>query len=133
MKNYFGFSLLELLITCAIIAILTGIGYPLYTHHLIKARRLEAKTALLQLAQQLEHYAVVHGSYQGVTLNQLGITAVSIQGFYQLHIDSLAADYYSISASPLGAQRQDVNCGRLTFDSVGRRGFDGSGSVAKCW
>ncbi|GAG68010.1 unnamed protein product [marine sediment metagenome] len=41
-----GFSLIELIITLAIIAILVGVSFPLYTKHIVKIRRTNATLAL---------------------------------------------------------------------------------------
>ena len=43
MQNNKAFTLIELLITLAIIAIIIAIAYPNYTTHLIKTRRAQAK------------------------------------------------------------------------------------------
>ena len=49
-----GFTLIELMITVAIIAILAAIAYPSYTQYVRRAHRADAKTALLSNAQFLE-------------------------------------------------------------------------------
>jgi len=67
-KNLNGFSLLELMITLTIIGILTAFCLPVYSQHIIEARRLEAKIALEKLAATLENYFIAHNSYQGATL-----------------------------------------------------------------
>ncbi len=73
MRSKTGFSLVELLIVMAIIAILIAVAYPLYTSHLVKGRRNQAEIALLYLASQLESFYSVQNSYQGATLESLGV------------------------------------------------------------
>ncbi|HSW70560.1 MAG TPA: type IV pilin protein, partial [Gammaproteobacteria bacterium] len=62
-----GFHLIELLIVLSIACVLLAYALPNYSKHLIQARRLQAQTALLALASQMEAYFVEHQSYQGAT------------------------------------------------------------------
>lgn len=49
-----GFTLIELMITVAIIAILAAVAYPAYQDQVLRAKRTEGKTALLKAAQLQE-------------------------------------------------------------------------------
>jgi type IV pilus assembly protein PilE len=51
--NHRGFSLLEVLVTTSLIALLCGVCFPLYSYHLINANRAEAKTTLVKLSVAL--------------------------------------------------------------------------------
>ena len=61
-----GFTLVELLIVVAIIAILMGIGLPSYQDYMRKAARSGAKGAMLDLAQNEERYFTANGIYLAV-------------------------------------------------------------------
>ncbi|MBS7725301.1 type IV pilin protein [Pseudomonas lalucatii] len=63
MRRDEGFTLIELMIVVAVLGILAAIAYPNYTEYMDRARRAEAKTALMEGAQALERYYSVHGSY----------------------------------------------------------------------
>lgn len=58
-----GFTLIELLIVIAIIGTLAVIAYPTYQDSVLKGRRAEGRTALLELMQQQERYMTQRGTY----------------------------------------------------------------------
>lgn len=58
-----GFTLIELMITVAILGILTGIAVPSYMKHVRESKRTEAKTEILRIAQLQESYYVQNLSY----------------------------------------------------------------------
>jgi type IV pilus assembly protein PilE len=130
--NNRGFSLLELLIVLAIVSILTLIAYPTYSSYVTKVRRSNATVSLLDLAARLEQYYEDHHSYQGATIENLGIN--NKNNSYDLQIKSENASSYLIAATPIGAQVQaDQNCGSLMLDQIGNRAISGRGNVARCW
>ena len=58
-----GFTLIELMITVAIIGILAAIAYPSYVEHIYRSRRAEAEATLMELAQWMERNYMVNLSY----------------------------------------------------------------------
>jgi type IV pilus assembly protein PilE len=139
-----GFTLIELMITVAIIGILTSVGYPSYQNHIKKAKRSEAQAALVSMATAMEQWRVENNNdYTGVTV---GTNATAIftdrvptdgsgTQSYTLSIPAvtLAATSYVLKAVPFGTQVDD-DCGDLTLDSTGVKGATKSGiAVVNCW
>jgi type IV pilus assembly protein PilE len=59
----FGFTLIELMITVVIMAILAGIAYPAYNKYATQARRSDAQVTLQQTANRLEKFFTYCNSY----------------------------------------------------------------------
>lgn len=128
-----GFSLIELIIALAIIGILVVIAYPSYKTHLEQARRSDGQTALLDLANRLDHYFSENNHYTGATLAELGVSTRSTEGYYTLAITSLEDNAFRVEAIPIGAQQKDA-CGTLSWNQLGERGFSGTKTELKdCW
>ena len=129
-----GFTLIELMIVVAIVAITVAIGYPAYRDQVMKSRRAEGMGELLELADRLERYYAnqVPGTYAGASL---GAGAGDVyeeyteKGNYQLIIDDAGTTTFTISADPVPPQDND-KCGMFTLDSMGQKTAEGGNS---CW
>lgn len=131
-----GFTLLEVMIACAIVAILAAIAYPSYKTSIQKSRRSDATTALLGVASQMERYSTEKGTYATATLGT-GAGAVfanhTENSYYNLSLANLTATTYTARAAPTGAQGDDP-CGTLTYTEQGVKGVTGgSWTKAQCW
>lgn len=131
-----GFSLVEMLIVLAMVAILGAVALPLYDAHMRRARRAEARAALLQAAHRLEREATATGAYPAGELPVSLATAAG--GQYRITRLPPASEEdgalrFSLRAIPLGAQARD-ECGTFTLNSTGERGLvDNRAPVAVCW
>jgi type IV pilus assembly protein PilE len=136
MKN--GFSLIELMFCLAMVVILATIAVPMYSSHLIAAKRLDGKTALLHFAAQLEQYYTLHLTYATATIAVQSETDVlnsdnSPQAYYQLAFVEKNTHSFLIEAIPVGQQANDKQCGHLRFNQLGEKTITGNGSLSQCW
>ncbi len=135
-----GFTLIEMMIVVALVAILAAVALPSYQSSIRKARRADARTALVTVAQQMERYSTEHGGtgYSTATLSTVpGATVVanpaSENGYYTLTLANLTAGTFTLRAAPQGRQTVD-ECATFTLDERGVRGLVGATrSVAECW
>ncbi len=139
-KTVRGFTLIELMIVVAVIGILAAIAYPSYQDSVRKGRRGEAKSDLVEIAQQMERCFTVNNSYIGCTVvhNNVNIIAPFNRSpqtgpRIDYNIDFAAAPTalaFGITATAIGDQLKD-SCGNLTLTQTGAKTITGSGT--NCW
>jgi len=150
-----GFTLIELMATVLIAAILVAIAGPMYTNQIRHSRRTDARTALLDLASREERFFSTNSAYTS-TLSQLGYAGTA----WPVNVGS---NYYQITACvgttttaitppcagaaagtgaafvliavPINAQTKDTICGSFTLDNTGVQNVTGTASATPqtCW
>jgi type IV pilus assembly protein PilE len=127
-----GFTLVDVLTTCALAGVLAGVAIPSYQSQLVKSRRGDAAAALTRLQAAQERYRSANGFYSA-TLQPLGLAARSSAGLYELAIETHAPERYRATASAVagGPQAADGECMQLVLDVTS--GFVQSGPSARCW
>jgi len=130
-----GFTLIEVMIVVAVIAILMAIAVPSYQSYVMRAQRANAKAALLQAAQWMERTATAQGKYE--TTLAAGLSAVEGDR-YTVVLSNATATTYKLTATRKnpGANAND-KCGDFTLTEAGVRGLTGTPaptlSVTECW
>lgn len=139
-----GFTLVELMITVMIIGILATIAVPSYQQYVQRARRTEAKAAMMRIMGAQERYFTVNNLYtqDPKALNYPLCAGSNTTG----SADTCEASTYNIAITPLtGAdmsggflltatpKQSDDLCGTLTLTSTNVKSKSGSGSLQDCW
>lgn len=125
-----GFTLIELIITLAVAAIILLMAGGVYIDYVNITHRAEGKAGLFELAGALEQYYLGKNTYLDANFAVLQILSTTINGYYQLSIDRLEQEAYVISAVPLF---RDNLCGKLQLNQLGEESIGGSGTLAQCW
>jgi type IV pilus assembly protein PilE len=134
-----GFTLIEMMITVAIAAILAAIVVPAYNTQIRKSRRTEARTALLDLAGRAERMYSTSNSYFGTTsagqllppdLGYTGAWPITVgSGYYRVSLSNSTTTTYTFTATAVGTQALDTQCATFTVDNTGNQ----TASDPTCW
>jgi len=136
-----GFSLIELLVALAILAIVSAIAVPLYQAYSDRTFRSQAQSDLLNCAQSMERFASVSFSYEGAADTDAdgapdadnGPIATDLcnprsvqDGRYAITVAGTPTTFI-LTATPQGELADD---GLMTYDNAGVRGWDRDGNDA---
>jgi type IV pilus assembly protein PilE len=141
-----GFTLIELMVTIVIGAILISIAVPAYQSQIRKSRRTDAKNALLDLATREERYSSLNNAYTNDSAS-LGYGAGGFpqsvgSGYYTITVAPPTAAQvgvaaaFTATATPIGSQTNDTQCQALSIDSTGMQHATDSGgnnTTTTCW
>ena len=134
-----GFTLIELMIVVAVVAILAAIALPSYQDSIRKGRRGQAKSDLVELAQRAERFRTINNGYNAGTGFWASVPNTdrrSPRGAGTAHYnitEAQAAGTFTLTATPQGGQANDARCMTLTINQAGAKTESGSGSLQDCW
>ena len=132
-----GFSLMELMITIAIMGVIIAVALPSYVSHIARGKRAEARGALLENANFLETHYTTRGFYStargNATAPALPITQVPASGTAHYTLTATVTNTtYTLTATAVNSMAGDA-CGNFTLTHTGSQGVSGSLGVADCW
>ena len=143
-KRVGGFTLIEVMVVVAIVAILAALALPSYREHVARGRRADGKALLLEAAQWLERQYSLSRSYatsaggaaiNGTVLNAAPLAASqSASRFYTLSFASgPGVTNFVLEVAPAGGMSNDT-CGAFRVDQTGARTVTSTTKTAEqCW
>ena len=140
-----GFTLIEVMIVVAIVAIILTVALPAYFDQIRKTKRSLAKSELMSIMARQEQFFVNNKRYAtsmtdlGYAANPFAIdadgTEVLVTAGSRIYTVQFAAGAtttaFTLQAVPQLDQAKDVLCGTLAVTSLGAKSATGSG--AGCW
>ncbi len=121
-----GFTLIELMITVAVIGILAAVAYPSYTQYVVRANRSAAQAQMMDIANRQQQFLLANRAYASkTTLEASGYAppaSVSAKYSYDIAVGTATVPSFTITFRPTGTQASD---GDLTLTSAGVKTPDG--------
>jgi type IV pilus assembly protein PilE len=153
---HLGFTLIELMITVVVVAILAAIAFPSYREQIARSRRTEAQTVLVAGQQWMERFYSENYRYDqnsaGTAVTDASqfparFTSSPVPGqgaaLYDITASAPTRDTFTITATRrTGASMATDRCGDMTVDHLGRRslvnyttaaGSTLAAAIANCW
>jgi len=135
-----GFTLIELMIALAIVAVLAIIAAPAFNKQIQKSRRTEARTTLLDLAARAERLYSTTNTYWGTTtagkllppdLGYSGTWPISTSdGYYTIALsNNTDGTAFTFTATAANAQSSDTLCATFSVDNTGNQ----TATDPTCW
>ena len=120
-------------LSLVLLALISVFALPAYQDYVIRGKRTEGRSALMDAAARLERYYSDNNAFAAAANTLVaGIDNKSANQHYSISI-TIASPYqtYTLTATPLTFS--DDKCGNLTLTQAGTKGSSIGGNIRDCW
>jgi type IV pilus assembly protein PilE len=123
-----GFTLVEMMVVVAVIAILAAIAFPSYQAHLRKSKRAEAQAFMMAFAARQQQLMVDTRAF-GATVTAVGVPVpANVSAAYTLSMPAPGTADFTLTLTP-NADQASEKCGTLAIDQNGTK----TAATSGCW
>ncbi|MGI9260539.1 MAG: type IV pilin protein [Woeseiaceae bacterium] len=131
-KHMHGITLIELMIVVVIVSILATVAFPNYQEYVARAKRNEARSALLQIATNQERFYLNNNTFTE-DMTALGFTedpSPTPTGYYVIDVTAADASNFTATATYQRGGKEATKCETFTIDGRGAKTSDPDDD---CW
>lgn len=136
MRRIRGFTLIELMVVVAIVAILAAIAVPVFADQMRKSRRSDAARGLSEVQLRQERWRASHAKYMGTDSTAANKTAfgdLPVSDYYDFTFDTAeSGTTFTVKAAAKNAQSADTACTPLTL-KVDAGVVTKTPTTGRCW
>jgi type IV pilus assembly protein PilE len=141
-RSHLGFTLIEVMVTVAIVGILAAIALPAYKEQIARGKRADVQTVLMEDAGYMQRYYAAQNSFNGtpapsLPASQAPKAAVAANYTIAVAVPASAPVTFTLTATRAGSMVGD-KCGNFTYDNLGQKGLAAGTAAAgqtaaACW